>query len=64
MHRLLVCAIVALTLVVYLVLYVLLILAFLGVLVRLSLTAAKEGDSSPLPAVRDRALAQPVQAGE
>ena len=55
---------VALTLAVYLVLYVLLILAFLGVLVRLSLKAAKEGDASPLPAVRDRALAQPVQAGE
>ena len=55
---------VALTLAVYLILYVLLMLAFLGVLVRLSLKAAKEGDSSPLPGVRDRALAQPVQAGE
>ena len=55
---------VALTLAVYLILYVLLMLAFLGVLVRLSLKAAKDGDSSPLPGVRDRALAQPVQAGE
>ena len=55
---------VALTLAVYLVLYVLLILAFLSVLVRLSLKAAKEGDASPLPGVRDRALAQPAQAGE
>jgi cytochrome bd ubiquinol oxidase subunit I len=55
---------VALTLAVYLVLYVLLILAFLGVLVRLSLKAAKEGDASPLPGVRDLALAQPAQAGE
>jgi cytochrome d ubiquinol oxidase subunit I len=55
---------VALTLAVYLVLYATLILTFLGVLVRLSLKAAKEGDASPLPAVRERALAQPAQAGE
>ena len=55
---------VGLTLAVYLVLYVLLILAFLSVLVRLSLKAAKDGDSSPLPRVLDRALTQPAQAGE
>ena len=41
---------VALTLAVYLVLYVLLILAFLGVLVRLSLKAAKEGEPRRCPA--------------
>ncbi|MDW6025169.1 cytochrome ubiquinol oxidase subunit I [Mesorhizobium sp. BAC0120] len=55
---------VALTLAVYLVLYVLLMTAYLAVLVRLSLKAAKEGDNSPLPAVLDRSLSQPVQAGE
>jgi cytochrome d ubiquinol oxidase subunit I len=55
---------VALTLAAYLVIYVLLLLAFLSVLVRLSLKAAKEGDSSPLPAVLEHPLAQPAQAGE
>ena len=55
---------VALTLAVYLVLYVALIAAYLSVLVHLSLKAAKEGDTSPLPAVLDRPLAQPVQARE
>jgi cytochrome bd ubiquinol oxidase subunit I len=53
---------VALTLAVYLVLYALLILAYLGVLIRLSLKAARDGDTSPLPGVLDRPLAQPVQA--
>jgi cytochrome d ubiquinol oxidase subunit I len=55
---------VALTLAGYLVLYVLLIIAYLGVLVRLSLKAAKDGDTSPLPAVLGRPLSQPAQAGE
>jgi cytochrome bd ubiquinol oxidase subunit I len=53
---------VALTLASYLTLYVLLILAYLGVLIRLSLKAAKDGDTSPLPGVLNRPLAQPVQA--
>jgi cytochrome d ubiquinol oxidase subunit I len=55
---------VGLTLVVYLVLYVLLLIAYLSVLVRLALKAAKDGDSSPLPAILDRAVTQPAQAGE
>jgi len=55
---------VALTLAAYLVLYVLLITAYLGVLVRLSLKAAKDGDTSPLPAVLDRSLSQPAQPAE
>ncbi len=46
---------VALTLAVYLVLYVLLLIAYLGVLVYLALKAAKDGDTSPLPGVLDRA---------
>ena len=54
---------VALTLAVYLLLYVVLLAAYLGVLVHLSLKAAKEGDTSPLPGVLDRPLTQPV-AGE
>jgi cytochrome d ubiquinol oxidase subunit I len=55
---------VGLTLAVYLVLYVLLLIAYLSVLVRLALKAAKDGDSSPLPAILDRAVTQPAQAGE
>ena len=45
---------VALTLAVYLILYVAADARLLGVLVRLSLKAAKDGDASPLPGVRDR----------
>jgi len=52
---------VALTLAVYLLLYLVLLIAYLGVLVHLALKAAKDGDTSPLPAVLDRPLAQPVQ---
>jgi cytochrome d ubiquinol oxidase subunit I len=52
------------TLAVYLALYAVLLVVYLGVLVHLALKAAKEGDSQPLPGVRDRALAQPVQAEE
>jgi cytochrome bd ubiquinol oxidase subunit I len=55
---------VALTLAIYLVLYVVLILAFLGVLAYMALKAAKDGDTSPLPAVLDRPLSQPAHAGE
>jgi cytochrome bd ubiquinol oxidase subunit I len=55
---------VGLTLAIYLAMYVLLLIAYLSVLVRLSLKAAKDGDSSPLPAVLDRAVTQPAQAGE
>jgi cytochrome bd ubiquinol oxidase subunit I len=54
---------VALTLAIYLILYVVLLAAYIGVLVHLSLKAAKEGDSSPLPGVLHRPLTQPV-AGE
>ncbi len=41
-------------LVLYLALYAALLIAYLGVLVHLALKAAKEGDSQPLPGVRDR----------
>ena len=54
---------VALTLAIYLLLYIVLLAAYLGVLVHLSLKAAKERDTSPLPGVLDRPLTQPV-AGE
>lgn len=54
---------VALTLAVYLVLYAVLLVAFLAVLVHLTLKAAKEGDNSPLPGVMNAALSQPA-AGE
>jgi cytochrome bd ubiquinol oxidase subunit I len=52
---------VALTLAVYLLLYAALLIAYLGVLVHLALKAAKDGDTSPLPAVLDRPLSQPAQ---
>jgi cytochrome d ubiquinol oxidase subunit I len=55
---------VAFTLVLYLALYAALLIAYLGVLVHLALKAAKEGDTQPLPGVRDRAMAQPVQVEE
>jgi len=51
------------TLVVYVVLYVVLMIVYLGVLTHLALKAAKDGDRSPLPAVENRALSQPI-AGE
>jgi len=51
------------TLVVYLLLYVLLIIAYLGTLVHMALKAAKDGDQSPLPAVLNKPVSQPV-AGE
>ena len=53
---------VGLTLVVYVLLYTVLMIVYLGVLTYLALKAAKDGDRSPLPAVEDRPLAQPVQA--
>ena len=49
------------TLAVYLALYATLLVVYLGVLVRLALKAAKDGDSSPLPKVLDRPLAQPME---
>ena len=52
---------VALTLAGYLVLYAVLLVAYLGVLVHLALKAAKDGDTSPLPALADRPMAQPAQ---
>jgi cytochrome d ubiquinol oxidase subunit I len=51
---------VAFTLVVYLLLYAALLIAYLGVLVHLALKAAKEGDSAPLPAVLEQPLSQPA----
>lgn len=50
------------TLVVYVILYVLLLFAYLGTLVHMALKAAKDGDQSPLPAVLDKPLSQPVAA--
>jgi cytochrome d ubiquinol oxidase subunit I len=55
---------VALTLAIYLVIYAVLLAAYLSVLVYLALKAAKDGDTSPLPAVLDTPLSQPAQAGE
>ena len=55
---------VALTLAGYLILYAFLITAYLGVLAYLAMKAAKDGDSSPLPAVLDTPLSQPARAGE
>ncbi|HTV68872.1 MAG TPA: cytochrome ubiquinol oxidase subunit I [Rhizobiaceae bacterium] len=52
---------VGLTLAFYLVLYAVLLVVYLGVLVHLGLKAAREGDTSPLPKVLDRAMAQPMQ---
>jgi cytochrome d ubiquinol oxidase subunit I len=51
------------TLAVYLALYAVLLVAYLGVLVHLALKAAKDGDTSPLPKVLDRPLAQPMEEG-
>jgi cytochrome d ubiquinol oxidase subunit I len=51
---------VALTLTVYLLLYATLIAAYLSALVYLSLKAARDGDTSPLPAVLDAPLSQPA----
>ncbi|WP_442580016.1 cytochrome ubiquinol oxidase subunit I [Mesorhizobium sp. ASY16-5R] len=51
---------VAFTLVVYLLLYATLLVAYLGTLVHLALKAARDGDKSPLPAVLDKPAAQPM----
>jgi cytochrome d ubiquinol oxidase subunit I len=51
---------VAFTLVVYLLLYAALLIAYLGTLVHLALKAARDGDKSPLPAVLDKPAAQPM----
>lgn len=55
---------VAFTLAGYLALYAVLMIVYLGVLIYMALKAAKEGDVSPEPATSDRALDQPMQAGE
>ncbi|WP_048649247.1 cytochrome ubiquinol oxidase subunit I [Nitratireductor soli] len=55
---------VALTLAGYLALYAVLLVVYLGVLIHMALKAAKEGDRSPNPASGDRAMSQPMQAGE
>jgi cytochrome d ubiquinol oxidase subunit I len=55
---------VAFTLAGYLALYAVLLVTYLGVLVYLALKAAKEGDTSPAPALQDRPMAQPAQSTE
>jgi cytochrome d ubiquinol oxidase subunit I len=55
---------VALTLALYLALYLVLLIVYVGVLVHLSLKAAKDGDPEPAPAVENRALSQPAQPAE
>jgi cytochrome d ubiquinol oxidase subunit I len=55
---------VAFTLALYLALYAALLFAYVGVLVRLALKAAREGDGEAEPAVSDRPFAQPLRAGE
>ena len=52
------------TLAVYVILYLVLMVVYLGTLTHLALKAAKDGDNSPLPGVGNRAMAQPMQAGE
>jgi cytochrome d ubiquinol oxidase subunit I len=51
---------VALTLILYTILYIVLLLAYIATLLHLMLRAAKEGDESPLPGVLDRPLSQPA----
>jgi cytochrome bd ubiquinol oxidase subunit I len=55
---------VGLTVAGYVVLYVVLLVVYLGVLTYLALKAARDGDKSPLPAVEERAMAQPAAPAE
>ncbi|MEO3997596.1 cytochrome ubiquinol oxidase subunit I [Mesorhizobium sp. CAU 1732] len=50
------------TLAIYVALYVILMIVYLSVLTHLALKAAKDGDQTPLPGVRNEPLAQPAQA--
>ncbi len=55
---------VAFTVAGYILLYLVLLVVYLSVLTYLALKAAKDGDKSPLPAVEDRAMAQPAAPAE
>ncbi len=55
---------VAFTVAGYILLYLVLLVVYLSVLTYLALKAAKDGDQSPLPAVEDRAMAQPAAPAE
>jgi cytochrome d ubiquinol oxidase subunit I len=55
---------VAFTVAGYILLYLVLLIVYLSVLTYLALKAAKDGDQSPLPAVEDRAMAQPAVPAE
>lgn len=53
--------VIASSLVAYLVVYAVLLLAYIGVIIRLAVKAAKEGDKQPEPGVEDQPLGQPVR---
>lgn len=55
---------VAFTLAGYLALYAVLLIVYIGVLIYLAVKAAREGERQPDPVVQDRALDQPMKAGE
>jgi cytochrome d ubiquinol oxidase subunit I len=55
---------VAFTVAGYILLYLVLLIVYLSVLTYLALKAAKDGDQSPLPAVENRAMAQPAVPAE
>ncbi len=53
--------VIASSLVAYLIVYAVLLLAYIGVIIRLAVKAAKEGDKQPEPGVEDQPLGQPVR---
>lgn len=55
---------VAFTVAGYILLYLVLLIVYLSVLTYLALKAAKDGDQSPMPAVENRAMAQPAVPAE
>ena len=54
-------ATVAASLAAYLSVYAVLLLAYIGVILRLTVKAAREGDRQPEPGVEDQPLGQPVR---
>jgi cytochrome d ubiquinol oxidase subunit I len=54
-------AVVASSLAAYLIVYAVLLLAYIGVIIRLAVKAAREGDRQPEPGVQDQPLGQPVR---
>jgi cytochrome bd ubiquinol oxidase subunit I len=52
---------VAASLAAYLIVYAVLLLAYVGVILRLTVKAAREGDRQPEPGVEDQPLGQPVR---